>query len=149
MIGPPLFTDSPTRAHFDERNLPGKAIVRTMTQPTVSPKWQGDKGRRRSMRVLLTLPVKVYGISPDAKKFEEDTHTLVVNAHGALVTLVAPVAQGQSLTITNKATLEKLECRAVFVGHAQGGRTQVGLEFLLPSSSFWQINFPPEDWKTD
>lgn len=98
--------------------------------------------------MLLTLPVKIHGMLPDGKKFDEETHTLVVNAHGALVTLVAPVAQGQTLTITNKATLQKLECRAVFIGPAQGGKTQVGVEFAEPSSPFWQINFPPEDWKS-
>jgi len=98
--------------------------------------------------VLLTLPVSVHSTSSNGSKFEEATHTLVVNAHGALITLAAPVTSGQVLIITNKATRAQLDCKVVFVGHAEGGKTQVGVEFIRPSPSFWQINFPPDDWGT-
>lgn len=98
------------------------------------------------MRVLLTLPVSIRSASSNGGKFEEATHTLVVNAHGALVTLAAPVTSGQILVITNKATQAKLDCKVVFIGHADGGKAQVGVEFVQPSPSFWQINFPPDDW---
>ena len=100
------------------------------------------------MRVLLTLPVTIRSASSDGAKFEEATHTLVVNAHGALVTLATPVTNGQLLVITNKATRANLDCKVVFIGHALGGKAQVGVEFVRPSSSFWQINFPPDDWGT-
>jgi hypothetical protein len=119
-----------------------------MAQPTVASKWQGDKGRRRSMRVLLTLPVSIRGTLPDGNKFNENTYTLVVNAHGALITLSASVTQGQHVLIANKATQAQLDCRVVFIGQAQAGKTHVGLEFVQPSPSFWQINFPPDDWGT-
>ena len=99
------------------------------------------------MRVLLTLPVSVNGTSPDGTKFDENTHTLVVNAHGALVTLSAGVSHGQLVLIANKATEAKVDCRVVFIGQAQAGKTQVGLEFVRPSPSFWEISFPPDDWE--
>jgi hypothetical protein len=113
-----------------------------------TPEWTADKGRRRSMRVLLTVSVTVNGKTADGKAFEEETKTLVVNAHGALILLSRAVAQGQVLTITHKGTKQKLACRAAYLGPAQSGRTQVGVEFTEPSLSFWQVNFPPEDWKT-
>ncbi len=100
------------------------------------------------MRVLLTLPVSIRSASSNGAKFEEATHTLVVNAHGALVTLATPVTRGQLLVITNKATQAKVDCKVVFVGHGEGGKTQVGVEFSQPSASFWQVNFPPDDWGT-
>jgi len=117
-----------------------------MSQPT-SPEWAVDKGRRRSLRVLLTVSVILSGKTADGKNFEEETKTLVVNAHGALVLLASAVAQGQVLILTHNGTKEKLSCRVAYVGPTQGGKTQVGVEFMEAAPGFWQVNFPPEDWK--
>src|SRR5690348_17760655 len=46
-----------------------------------------DPGRRRSMRVLLSVPIVVSGKDADNKGFTEEARTLVVNAHGALIAL--------------------------------------------------------------
>jgi hypothetical protein len=108
--------------------------------------WTPDPGRRRSMRVLLSVPIQVSGKTADNKDFREETRTLVVNAHGALISLAASVASGQKVTVANKATEKSLECRIVYLGNPQAGKTQMGIEFVKPSSSFWQIDFPPDDW---
>jgi PilZ domain len=105
-----------------------------------------EASRRRSMRVLLSVPIRVAGKTPANEAFEEQTRTLVVNAHGALISLQAPVAANQPLTIANKATNESRECRVVHVGTQAAGKIQVGIEFTNPSPSFWQIDFPPDDW---
>jgi PilZ domain-containing protein len=105
-----------------------------------------DPGRRRSMRVLLSVPIAVTGKAIDQKEFTEEARTLVVNAHGALISLEARVVVNQEITISNKATRQTLECRVVHVGNAQGGRTQLGVEFVRASPTFWQIDFPPDDW---
>ena len=108
--------------------------------------WTPDPGRRRSMRVLLSVPIQANGKSTDGEDFKEEARTLVVNAHGALISLATPVAAGQHITISNKATHQSLDCRIVYLGNAQGGKTQMGIEFVKPSPSFWQIDFPPDDW---
>ncbi len=108
--------------------------------------WSADAGRRRSMRVLLSVPILVTGKAVSGENFTEEARTLVVNAHGALIALVTPVAAGQPLTVANKSTRETCECRVVYSGTAQNGKTQMGIEFIKPSASFWQIGFPPEDW---
>jgi hypothetical protein len=108
--------------------------------------WIADPGRRRSMRVLLSVPIHVTGKNTDNKDFTEETRTLVVNAHGALISLAARVAANQSILVENKATNQSLECRVVYLGTTQGGKTQMGIEFSKPSARFWQIDFPPEDW---
>ena len=105
-----------------------------------------DAGRRRSMRVLLSVPISVAGKTADQQDFTEEARTLVVNAHGALISLGAKVVASQVITIANKATRQTLECRVVHVGQAQGGKTQLGVEFVKPSPTFWQIDFPPDDW---
>ncbi len=115
---------------------------------TASPKpgWKADPGRRRSMRVLLSVPIVVSGKTASNEDFKEETRTLVVNAHGALIALAAQVAGQQTVTLSNKATQQSIDCRVVHLGTAQGGKTQVGLEFVKPSGRFWQIDFPPDDW---
>lgn len=98
------------------------------------------------MRVLLSVPIQVSGKAVDGKPFSEETRTLVVNAHGALISLAARVTAGQSITIANKATQQSQESRVVYLGNPQAGKTQMGVEFTKPSPSFWQIDFPPDDW---
>jgi hypothetical protein len=115
---------------------------------TTSPKpgWKADPGRRRSMRVLLSVPILVSGKTAGNQDFKEETRTLVVNAHGALIALEAQVAAQQNVTLSNKSTQQSIECRVVHIGGAQGGKMQVGVEFIKPSGKFWQIDFPPDDW---
>jgi hypothetical protein len=101
--------------------------------------------RRRSQRVLLGLTVTVIGQTPDKKPIEEATRTLVINAHGALVTLDMRVSIGMQLTLRNGKTNEEVACRVVFAGQ-QPRKAEVGLEFLKPVPNFWHIAFPPADW---
>jgi len=121
-----------------------------MAVPTTTTKnhkgLQVDAGRRRSMRVLLSVPILASGKNSKQQDFHEETRTLVVNAHGALISLAAPVLAGQQITITNKVTEESLDCRVVYLGSGQAGKTQMGIEFVKPSPSFWHIDFPPDDW---
>ena len=106
-----------------------------------------DPSRRRSQRVILSLPVTVR--TEDGAKdtsFEEETHTLVVNLHGALIVLAAKVTKGQRLRLTNRATQVEQVCKVASLGPVTGGKAQIGVEFLTPSPDFWRISFPPEDW---
>jgi hypothetical protein len=115
---------------------------------TANP-FQGDPlaFRRRSQRVILSLPILVR--TEDAPKdaaFEEETHTLVVNMHGALIVLAGKVEKGQKLRLRNRTTNAEQICRVANLGTKSGDKTQVGVEFLSPSPDFWHISFPPEDW---
>jgi hypothetical protein len=106
-----------------------------------------DVTRRRSQRVILSLRVIVRTEDgPKATSFEEETHTLIVNAHGALIALKSKVAKGQKLRLTNRATKAEQVCRVANLGPTSEGKAQIGVEFLKPSPDFWQISFPPEDW---
>ena len=121
-------------------------MAATTLQKKEQRDWIADKGRRRSMRVLLNVPVAVKGKTASNQSFDEKTRTLVVNAHGALISVAAQLAAAQEITLDNRATKTSQKCRVVYVGRAQAGRAQVGVEFVEPSPSFWQIDFPPEDW---
>jgi PilZ domain len=104
-----------------------------------------DSNRRRSQRVILSVPVKVSGQSPKGQ-FAEDTKTLVVNAHGALITLAAKVLQGQQLELKSVTNPEAQSCKVVYIGPTVQGQTQVGIEFTKPAPHFWHVAFPPENW---
>ena|SRR5271167_3496510 len=119
--------------------------VPTKTVPTKQD-LQLDTGRRRSMRVLLSVPIYVTGQNREGQKFEEQTRTLVVNAHGALISLAAKVIAEQRIQVSNRATRKVMDCRVVYVGNPAAGKMQMGVEFIEPCPSFWQIDFPPEDW---
>jgi hypothetical protein len=104
-----------------------------------------DSNRRRSQRVILSVPVTISGQNPKGQ-FTEDTKTLVVNAHGALITLVAKVLQGQQLELKSVTNPEPQSCKVVYIGPTVQGQTQVGIEFTKPAPHFWHVAFPPENW---
>jgi hypothetical protein len=104
-----------------------------------------DANRRRSQRVILSVPVTVSGETAQGA-FTEQTQTLVINAHGALITLAAKISQGQLLKMQSVTHSEKQACRVVYVGPTLDGKTQLGVEFTEPSPHFWHIAFPPEGW---
>jgi hypothetical protein len=102
--------------------------------------------RRRSQRVLMTIPVRVSGKSGAALSFEEEAHTRAISAHGALILLSAPVHRGQRLTLSNVQTKAALECVVAHIDRRQSDYPQVGVEFMLPNPMFWHVAFPPKDW---
>lgn len=101
---------------------------------------------RRSQRVCLSLPIAVFREGPGKNVASEETTTLVVNAHGALIQLALTVEIGRLLRIKNTQTMEELVCRVVSLGLDQPGKREVGIEFELSSPRFWRIAFPPSDW---
>jgi hypothetical protein len=101
---------------------------------------------RRSQRVCLSLPIVVIRKGPGTNAASEETQTLIVNAHGALIQLALTVELGQLLGIRNGKTLEQLVCRVVHLGPDRTGKREVGVEFEEPSPRFWRIAFPPADW---
>jgi hypothetical protein len=80
------------------------------------------------------------------KMAREQTHTLVVNAHGALISLDLPVWVGQVVTLQNPETSEEQTCRIIRVNPKREGKAEVGVEFLKPAPNFWRVAFPPSDW---
>lgn len=77
--------------------------------------------RRRSERRVLDVPIVVSGHSQSDGGFREQTFTIAVNAHGALVVLSARVALGQKLTLKNPGTQKEVEARVVCFGPPSEG----------------------------
>jgi hypothetical protein len=102
--------------------------------------------RRRSQRVLVTIPVRVSGKLGAGASFEEESHTRAISAHGALLLLSAQVHRGQRLTLSNVQTKAALECVVAHIDRRDRDHPQVGVEFALPNPMFWHVAFPPKDW---
>jgi c-di-GMP-binding flagellar brake protein YcgR len=102
--------------------------------------------RRRSQRVLMTIPVRVSGQTAVGLHFEEETQTRAVSAHGALILVSRQVYKGQRLTLSNVQTKGALECIVAHIDRHQSEHPHVGVEFMLPNPIFWHVTFPPKDW---
>jgi hypothetical protein len=102
---------------------------------------------RRSQRVLLRIPIQVKGFPEDGIPITEDTTTVEVNAHGALVALAMRVRPGQKLVLRNWGTAKDQDCRVVRIKEIHDAKNEVGIAFSFPNPKFWNIQFPPEDWK--
>jgi len=94
----------------------------------------------------MQVPVRLYGLDSQGKPFDEETETLAINAHGALVLLQARLTSGGTLHLQHKRTTEAQECSVVFLGPVRGNKAEIGLEFSAPRPQFWRVAFPPEDW---
>ena len=102
--------------------------------------------KRRSQRLFLQVRVVVEGKRPNQSPFNEETHTIVLNAHGALVEMSLSLDQGQIVSLRNVRTTEKSDCAVKLVTPSGAGKFNTALEFTKPNPGFWHISFPPEDW---
>ena len=102
--------------------------------------------RRRSQRVLMQVAVRIRGEDAQGKIIEEETETLAINAHGALVLLKSRFTSGSTVFLKHKRTEEEQECHVAFLGPVRAGKVEIGLEFTSERPAFWRVAFPPEDW---
>ena len=105
-------------------------------------------GIRRSSRVTLRVPLKIYEPGSNKRFLVEETSALKVSLWGGLVCLRTAVSRDQKLFLVNQATGEAAESKVAYLGPKQlGGRRLrlVAVEFLRPSPSFWGLAFPTVD----
>jgi len=100
--------------------------------------------RRRSERLLITVPIRVEGIDREGQKFSEDTRTIVINRQGARIYLKRSVITGAVLHISAGAGRRSGKFR--IVGPTQpfsGEGGEWGVESQEPHNNIWGIGFPP------
>jgi hypothetical protein len=100
------------------------------------------KERRRTVRVMLTVPLKVHGQSVDGEKFSVETNSHTVSLHGASIELGPKVVLGDMLRLENERTREKIDGKVVTIRHSRDGKTYVGIEFTDQNVNFWHMSFP-------
>ena len=100
------------------------------------------KERRRTVRVMLSIPLKVHGISAEGETFAVATKTHTVSLHGASLELEFPVQLGDVLMIENELTHEQVEGRVVTIKKSRENKAHVGIEFVDLEINFWHMVFP-------
>jgi hypothetical protein len=112
-------------------------LLRLSVNSLPKPEPRPEK-RRRSKRINARVPVLVHLLDPAKRPVTENTHTVVVNSHGALILLATPVERQAIIRIENTVNHEELLCRVAHVGDSFMGKTQIAVEFIKPSASFSQ-----------
>lgn len=100
------------------------------------------KERRRTVRVMLNVPLKVHGQTVDGENFSVETHSHTVSLHGASIELAPKVGLGDLLRLENERTREKIQGKVVTIRHSRDGKTYVGVEFTNHDVNFWHMSFP-------
>ncbi|MGB8476345.1 MAG: hypothetical protein WCE61_19865 [Candidatus Acidiferrum sp.] len=102
--------------------------------------------RRRSERVMLQIQVTVLAETAEREQVQEDTHTLVVNAHGGYLKLKMELLNGQPFILLNPQNGMEQGCRVVRIDQPSPDYFAVAFEFDRPAPKFWPLSFPPADW---
>jgi hypothetical protein len=100
------------------------------------------KERRRTLRVMLTVPLKVRGLSASGSPFSVETNSHTVSLHGALIELSVMVSMGDLVHLENERTRETVEAKVVTIRNSRDGKTYVGVEFTNRDINFWHMSFP-------
>jgi hypothetical protein len=95
------------------------------------------QNRRRSKRVRARIPVCVRFQDAQKRSVAENSHTIIVNEHGALILLAAPVKVQQIIRMENLTMGKELLCRVALIGPTFMGKTQIAVEFIMPMPGFW------------
>lgn len=100
--------------------------------------------RRRGERVLIRIPITLYGLTKDNRHISEQAETAVVSRTGALVRARTAFKPGGTVDLTNSFSKEAEKFRVVWVSEQQKqGYFDLGVEMLTPRDDFWGIKFPP------
>lgn len=100
---------------------------------------------RRSSRVTLRVPLKIYEPETNKRFLVEEAYAVKVSLWGGLIALRAAVNRNQQLVTVNRATGETADSRIVYLGPMLSGGSLarlVAIEFLRPSPGFWGVVFP-------
>lgn len=104
--------------------------------------------RRRSTRVVISMPIFLSGTTQQGQAFREEARTLIVNKHGAKVVFSRRLEEHVQIRIENPAN--KISCAGRVIWASEqataDGRFELGISFYEPID-LWGIDFPPDDWR--
>jgi PilZ domain len=100
------------------------------------------KERRRTVRVMLSVPLRVTGRTEIGERFSIRAMSHTVSRHGASIELELEVVLGEVLQLENEVTREKVEGKVVSIRRTREGKKFVAVEFILADANFWHMAFP-------
>jgi hypothetical protein len=100
--------------------------------------------RRRSSRVLIRIPVKVFSDGSQGQPLDTPAEAIAVSRFGALLHAPFSPALGSRIEVLNGISQETQEFRVIRVRDASDGIFELGIEILYPAQNFWGVHFPDE-----
>jgi hypothetical protein len=121
-----------------------------MLETSVKEALAGNR-ERRTPRIALDLPIRVYATDFKGRDFVEDSTTVAINLHGAKIRLDHELLPEQEIRILSGKTGREAIFRVVAkAGNAENRSTFWGVECMNPEHNIWGISFPilgPRDQK--
>jgi hypothetical protein len=99
--------------------------------------------QRRSVRVLVSIPLRISGTKPDGNRFEGTAEATVVNMHGAKIRTQEAITTGMTIRVIMLSPYRFQMARVV----KQEAEGEFGIE-LEQAQNFWGVYLPPADWDT-
>jgi hypothetical protein len=90
------------------------------------------------VRLSFRVPFIIYGFTKEGGAFHEETETVMVNSSGALITLKAKLAVGDTVFLIHKSSRAEQEVRVAYVDVYSDREIHVGLAFKELIPNFWK-----------
>jgi hypothetical protein len=98
--------------------------------------------KRRGVRFPVVVPVEAKWQEASGKNIKEAANAIEVNAQGGLLEMKNYPSVGSHLDLTNLLSAESFRARVVGTRRSTGGHVLgVAVELLIPSETFWGVNF--------
>ena len=113
-----------------------------MTEQPATDKNSSKQGnKRRSERVVLSLPIEVGWTTKDGKKVKEAAESEVVNVHGAMIRMKKRPSASQ-VDLSHSKSGGAVRARVVKIIDPDGGEyTRLAVEFTSPNEEFGGIGY--------
>jgi hypothetical protein len=118
----------------------------TKMQPLRRRSILAAEDRRRSQRVFIRVPVTIL-TTENGQPVRTSGKTIEVNAQGAMVACSRSFDSSTNMEMLNERTGEKIALRILRAPRESAEGFLIPVEFIAPSTNFWQITFPPANWK--
>ena len=102
--------------------------------------------RRRSQRVIIRVPLTLL-ITENGQPVKVPAFTVAVNIHGAMIVCKRSVDADKPLEVVNDRTGQKIASRVTRAVRESAEGFLIPIEFVTAAPNFWQITFPPANWK--
>jgi len=102
--------------------------------------------RRRSLRIVMRVPLYINPIDAPATDEWEPVETLVISLHGGMIRSRQQFPVGTTLDIRMRDKQRFTRGRVVWTAErARDTAFEIGFEILEPPG-FWEIKFPVDRW---
>jgi hypothetical protein len=121
-------------------------VTSTKEQPSRGAALLPGEERRRSQRVIIRVPVTLE-LTENGQTVKIAAHTVAVNIHGAMALCTRTIDAEAKLEVLNEHTHQRTSARVTRTPRESAEGYLIPFEFTSPSPNFWQITFPPANWK--